>query len=251
MALVRSCWRQLPTKIKKCKSPRHLVDLTCLWKNIATIAYRASNQALNSSKAVKAWNKQPVRRPGVRPNTARLAQLDKRQSAKRDVAGSKLGRCNMYKKRYWRWCCCWWWWCQFVNKSIVINNKSVPGSVTARWLERKQLTWNWYVFPALNFWIRCSVSGVVKLSSSEVSSTSKYVTMYFSIMPFLHFSFHDNTVAPSSACCTDTSGMPGTVAKNASMDSCKQATSQKKKKKKQGLKKQWDFFCIFSEWIPR
>ena len=29
--------------------------------------------------------------------------------------------------------------------------KSVPGSVTERWLERKQLTWNWYVFPTLNF----------------------------------------------------------------------------------------------------
>ena len=170
----------------------------------------------------------------------------------------------MYKKRYFCWCywcwccwccCCWWWWlwCQFVNKSTVIFSKSVPGSVTARWLERKQLTWNSYVFPALNFWIRCSVSGVVKLSLSEVSSTSKYLTMYFSIMPFLHFSFHDNTVAPSSACCTDTSGMPGTVAKKASMDSCKQARPQKKRRrrKKRGLKEQRDIFCIFSKWIPR
>ena len=78
----------------------------------------------------------------------------------------------------------------------------------------------------------------MKLSWSEVSSRSKYVTMYFSIMPFLHFSFHDNTVPPSSACCTDTSGMPGTVAKSASMDSYRQATSRKKKKKKRGLKKQ-------------
>ena len=32
------------------------------------------------------------------PNTARLAQLDKRQSAKCDVAGSKLDSRNMYKR---------------------------------------------------------------------------------------------------------------------------------------------------------
>lgn len=56
--------------------------------------------------------------------------------------------------------------------------------------------------------------------------------MYFSIMPFLHVSSHDNTVALPSTCCTDTSGIPGTVANKASMDTCKLATSPKRKEKK-------------------
>ena len=105
----------------------------------------------------------------VNPTPPVLAQLDKRQSAKRDVAGSKLDSRNMYKRD--------------IDAgatagataaaaaaaaaaaddddddddvSSSINQKSysvksVPGSVTARWLERKQLTWNWYVFPTLNF----------------------------------------------------------------------------------------------------
>ena len=84
----------------------------------------------------------------VNPTPPVLAQLDKRQSAKRDVAGSKLDSRNMYKRD--------------IDDdddddvSSSINQqsysvKSVPGSVTARWLERKQLTWNWYVFPTLNF----------------------------------------------------------------------------------------------------
>ena len=61
--------------------------------------------------------------------------------------------------------------------------------------------------------------------------------MYFSIMPFLHVSSHDNTVTPPSACCTNTSGVPGTVANKASMDTCKLATSQTRKEREKKKKK--------------
>ena len=123
---------------------------------------------------------------------------------------------------------------QSVSQSALIISKKAPGSFTAQWSKRKLLTWNSYVFPALNFWIRCCVSGVVKLWSSEVSCTSKYLTMYFSIMPFLHFSFHDNTVVPSSACFTDTSGIPGTVENKTNMHTRKRTQRWGLKEKRYG-----------------
>ena len=39
----------------------------------------------------------------------------------------------------------------------------------------------------------------------------KYATVYFVIMPFLHFRSHDNTIILPPACWTNTSGVPGTV----------------------------------------
>ena len=96
----------------------------------------------------------------VNPTPPVLAQLDKRQSAKRDVAGSKLDSRNMYKRDIDAGATAGATAAAAADDdddvSSSINQKSysvksVPGSVTARWLERKQLTWNWYVFPTLNF----------------------------------------------------------------------------------------------------
>ena len=46
---------------------------------------------------------------------------------------------------------------------------------------------------------------------SEESSILKYVTRYPVIFPFLHFSFHDSAIEPSSARRAATSGFPGAV----------------------------------------
>ena len=101
----------------------------------------------------------------VNPTPPVLTQLDKRQSAKQDVAGSKLDSRNMYKRDIDAGATAGATAAAVADDddddddddvSSSINQqsysvKSVPGSVTARWLERRQLTWNWYVFPTLNF----------------------------------------------------------------------------------------------------
>ena len=56
---------------------------------------------------------------------------------------------------------------------------------------------------------------------SEESSILKYVTRYPSIIPFLHLSFHDNSMLPSSTRWTATSGLPGAVVGSAMGYQCK------------------------------
>ena len=55
---------------------------------------------------------------------------------------------------------------------------------------------------------------------SEDSSILKYVTRYPVILPFLHLSFHDNAMEPSSSRRAATSGFPGAMVGKEMVNQC-------------------------------